>query len=218
MLWLLDTDSLGCRQPLLGRAGGACSTWNTSPAAGAHAGEVGVTLAEAACADSLSIARHRLPRCVPRGTAKPAWWGYGCPGKGPARRSPITVLPPNSRPTSPLPPNRRQLALLGLAVSRGGRLVLTAGVEQGHHLDCGERHTTSQLRIRWCRLSGGRWTMRWTSSDAAGGCPLGHGRAWRAHHSRVSPEWSGGLPLAERAWPSSFSPRRRLYALFRART
>jgi hypothetical protein len=218
MLWLLDTDSLGCRQPLLGRAGGACSTWNTSPAAGAHAGEVGVTLAEAACADSLSIARRTVCRAAFHVEQRNRPGGHtAARGKAGATITNHRSAA-NSRPTSPLPPNRRQLALRGLAASRGGRLVLTAGVEQGHHLDCGERHTTSQLRIRWCRLSGGRWTMRWTSSDAAGGCPLGHGRAWRAHHSRVSPEWSGGLPLAERAWPSSFSPRRRLYALFRART
>ena len=148
------------RQPLLGRAGGACSTWNTSPAAGAHAGVVGVSLADAACADSLSIARHTVCRAAfhLEQRNRP---GGDTAARAKARRDDTNHRSAaNSRPTSPLPPNRRQLALLGLAVSRGGRLVLTAGVEQGRHLDCGERHTTSQLRMRWCKLSGGRWTMR----------------------------------------------------------
>ena len=102
---------------------------------------------------------HRLPRSVPRGTAKPAWWGYGCPEK--ARRD--DHQSPFCRQQSAYEPSTAESAAIrstGPPCQPRGRLVLTAGVEQGRHLDCGERHTTSQLRMRWCRLSGGRWTMR----------------------------------------------------------
>src|ERR687897_3098038 len=95
MLWLLDTDGLGCRQPLLGRAGGACSTWNTSPAAGAHAGEVGGNFGRSRLrGQPVDCSSHRLPRCVSTWNIETGLVGIRLPGKGPARRSPITVLPP----------------------------------------------------------------------------------------------------------------------------
>ena len=51
-------------------------------------------MAEAACADSLSIARHTVCRAAFHVEQRNRPGGDTAARKGPARRSPITVLPP----------------------------------------------------------------------------------------------------------------------------
>src|SRR5215204_4116563 len=96
-----------------------------------------------------------MPRWVPRGTAKVAWWGYGrCPEE--------TRLDDHQSPfwttgcLRPLyPPNRRQLAIRASFVRPGVDVCADCRCRTGCHLDCRERHTTTHLRMRCCRLSGG---------------------------------------------------------------
>jgi hypothetical protein len=96
---------------------------------------------------------RRLPRSVPRGTAKPA-----CRDTAARKRArPDDHQSPFCRQQSAYEPSTAEPVATrstGPPCQPRGRLVLTAGVELGRHLDCGERHTTSQLRMRWCGLSG----------------------------------------------------------------
>jgi hypothetical protein len=76
----------------------------------------------------------------------------GCPEE--AR---LDVHHHRSATTGAYEPSTRRIggnSLRGLVGPPRWSLVLTAGVEQGRHLDCRERHTTTHLRMRCCRLSG----------------------------------------------------------------